>query len=94
MCTPEFCCRPGCAPKYDYASQDRVAEIKALFSYHTATPEMSAKIDRIRETAAALALEIDTLCPPSADRTAAIRLLQDACSTAVRSVVFEGKGYR
>ena len=94
MCTPEFCNRPGCAPKYEYLGAERADVVKDLFSYHTATPEMNAKIDRIRESAAALALEIDSLCPASADRTAAVRLLQDACSTAVRSVVFEGKGYR
>ncbi len=68
--------------------------IEFLFTYHAPTPEMIEKLKTVREAAKALAVAIDESCPPSADRTAAMRDLQTAVNTANRSIVLEGRGYR
>lgn len=69
-------------------------EISDLFEYHAPTPEQVASMKRIREAAKALAFVIEAECPPSADRTAAMRQLQDANMTANRSIVLKGVSYR
>jgi hypothetical protein len=68
--------------------------IEFLFTYHAPTPEMVEKLKTVRTAAKALAVAIDESCPPSADRTAAMRDLQTAVNTANRSIVLEGRGYR
>lgn len=68
--------------------------IEYLFTYHAPTPDQVEKLKVVREAAKALAVVIDASCPPSADRTAAMRDLQTVVNTANRSIVLEGRGYR
>lgn len=69
-------------------------EIASLMSYKAPTPEKLEKFANLREAATAFAAAIDTNCPPSADRTAAVRQVQDALMTANRAVANDGIGYR
>jgi len=72
----------------------RQVEINDLFEYHAPTPQQVESMKRVREAAKVLALVIDEFCPPSADRTDAMRQLQNCNMTANRSIVLKGKGYR
>ena len=69
-------------------------EIRDLFRYHAPTTEMNAKFDAVRQAIEAAAVVIDENCPPSADRTAAMRKLKEAQMTANASIVLEGRSYR
>lgn len=73
---------------------ERKRDISDLFEYHAPTPQQVESMKRVREAAKALALVIDEFCPPSADRTDAMRQLQNCNMTANRSIVLNGKGYR
>ena len=61
------------------------------FSYHAPNDEQQAAYMRIRASALALAVVIWGSCPPSADRTAAIRLLRESVMTANASIACGGK---
>jgi len=70
------------------------AELSDLFEYHAPTPEQVSAMKVVREAAKNFAFAIDAACPPSADRTAAMRQVQDANMTANRSIVLGGASYR
>lgn len=67
--------------------------IEDRFSYHTPSEAQSKRIKKLREAAKELAYVIDEECPPGPDRTAAMRKLEEAASTAIKSVV-AAVGYR
>lgn len=67
------------------------AQVEHWFTYHTPSPEQVACMAEIHTQAKALAKAIVSLCPPSADRTTAIRHLRDAVMTANASIVLGGK---
>lgn len=69
-------------------------EIKQLMEYKAPTPEKLEKFANLRAAATAFAVAIDENCPASADRTAAVRQVQDALMTANRAVANDGAGYR
>jgi hypothetical protein len=76
----------GCAVR---AMSD--SEILAeLFKYHPPTGETLPKYAAINQAAKNLAEVILQNCPPSADRSAAIRLIRDARMTANASVALNG----
>ena len=68
--------------------------LEEIFEYHAPTAEQVERMDAIRRAAKGLALAIDENCPPSADRTAAMRDLQTAVHTANRAIVFHGISYK
>ncbi len=68
--------------------------VENLFTYHAPTPDDIVGLKNIREAAKDLAYVFHENCPPSADRTAAMRLLQDAVQTANRSIALRGVSYR
>lgn len=68
--------------------------IEDLFRYHAPTPDQVVRLASVREAAKGLAYAIDASCPASADRTAAMRQLQDTVMTANRSIVLDGRSYR
>ena len=68
--------------------------LENLFSYHAPTPEQVEHYNAIREKARELAYVLDQHCPASADRTSAMRQLQDAVMTANRSIACQGESYR
>lgn len=68
--------------------------LEDVFSYHAPTPTQVVIYDRLRRSAKDLARTILELCPPSADRTAALRHVREAVFTANASVALEGRGLR
>lgn len=69
-------------------------EINDLFMYHAPSPDMTARFLPLRDAIVGAVLAINELCPPGADRTAAIRKLKEAHMTANASIVLEGRSYR
>jgi hypothetical protein len=65
-----------------------------LFTYHAPDDTQVRQYATIREMAREMAQVIHDSCPASADRTAAIRQLQDTVMTANRAIALGGAGYR
>ena len=61
------------------------------FTYHSPTQEQLPKFQAIRDAGKALATTIRDNSPASADQTAAIRLVRDACMTANAAIACGGK---
>lgn len=74
--------------------QSREEIIRDLFEYHPPTNETIPKFREVTEACIAAAIVIDRVCPPSADRTVAIRHLQDARMSANCSIANNGASYR
>lgn len=68
-----------------------VEKVKDIVSYHAPDEEGIAKISLIRNATANLLSTILHVCPPSADRSAAVRLAREAMMTANASIVLNGK---
>ena len=71
-----------------------VGILEDLFSYHKPSEDQIPRYTALREAALEFAKALDQACPPSADRTAAMRQLQDCVMTANRSVALRGRSYR
>lgn len=65
-----------------------------LFSYHVPDDDQIPKYGAIRLQARTMAQVIHDSCPAGADRTAAMRQLQDCVMTANRAVALKGSSYR
>ena len=65
-----------------------------LFTYHAPSEGDAKAYNVLRKKGLELALTIDRLCPPSADRTVAIRQLREALMTANASIATGGGHYR
>lgn len=66
-------------------------QVDHQFTYHTPSPVAVEAMKDIREKAKELAHLMVAHCPPSADRSAAIRLLRESVMTANASIVLGGK---
>lgn len=66
-------------------------DLDDLFSYHPPTPEQLEHYRAVREGAKSFAQVILDHTPPSADQSAAIRLLRQVVMTANASIALEGK---
>lgn len=62
-----------------------------LFDTHELTEEQQERMAAVRNAALTLAREIEKRCPPSADATAAIRLLRQAVWTANSAIALHGQ---
>lgn len=69
-------------------------EIAELMKYKAPTQDKLSKFAAVRDAATALVIAIDENCPPSPDRTAAVRQVQDSLMTANRSIANDGAAYR
>jgi hypothetical protein len=67
--------------------------VEQVFSYHRPTEDQVPKYEQIRAAAKQLAQVIVNTCPPSADRTAALRKVREAVMTANASVALGGKSF-
>ena len=65
-------------------------DINNIFTYHSPTQDQIPKYEAIREKAKELGEVIVANTPPSADQTAAIRLLREAVMTANASIALGG----
>ncbi len=61
------------------------------FTFHPPGPGDAEKYERLRAAGGELAKTIYSLCPPSADRTAAVRKVRGAIFTANASIACGGK---
>lgn len=68
--------------------------IENLFTYHRPTEEQVQHYLDIRSAAKDLARVIDRCCPPSPDRTVAMRQLRECVMTANASIATGGGHYR
>lgn len=74
-------------PKFEVGSDYWIREV---FSYHAPTQDQVAKYNELRESAKAFAQSIVDNCPPSADRTAALRKVREAVMTANAAIALDG----
>lgn len=65
--------------------------IENWFSYHAPSPEQVAQYQRLRDAAKVTAYAIVANTPPSADQTAALRLLRESVMTANTAIACGGK---
>lgn len=63
------------------------AEIEGWFTYHAPTETQRFQLEQVNAAAKNLALTIAANCPPSADRSAAFRLVREARMTANAAIV-------
>lgn len=68
-------------------------QINHVFSYHAPTPEKQIDFEVIRAHAKQLATAIVDRCPPSADRSAALRQLRECVMTANAAIALDGKAF-
>ena len=66
-------------------------DLKNWFSYHSPSLDQLPKYQAIRSAGLHLAEIIVLNTPPSADQTAAIRKIREACMTANAAIACEGK---
>jgi hypothetical protein len=78
------------APTRGFNPQEQAA-LTDLFSYHAPSPDQILRMDAIRAAGERMAAEILMQCPRSADRSAAIRQVREACFTANASIALEGR---
>lgn len=65
-------------------------QIDHVFKYHPPKPEQIQQYTNLRDAARDFALFIEEICPPSADRTIAIRKVREAVMFANASIACEG----
>jgi hypothetical protein len=65
-------------------------KLDELFSYHVPEGDQIERYQRLRTAAKIFANEILYSCPPSADRSAAVRLLRESLMTANAAVALKG----
>ena len=68
-------------------------ELANLFKYHPPSDEQIPKYEAIRAAAFEFAKALVTNCPPSADRTFALRQVRSAMMTANASIALDGKNF-
>lgn len=68
------------------------AWIEEVFSHHAPSENDIAAYKQIREAAKDFATVISGNCPPSADRTAALRKVREAVMTANAAIALKGIG--
>jgi hypothetical protein len=72
-------------------THDEQAQIDNWFTSHTLTADDAARCAAVREAGKHFAEIIFAACPPSADRTAAVRKVREAVMTANASIACGGK---
>lgn len=70
-------------------TQPEVEEIDRTFTYHQVTGDQAERYEALRAAGRTAAIAIVQCCPPSADRSAAIRKLREAIMTANASIALE-----
>jgi hypothetical protein len=61
-------------------------DINSAFTYHAPKDDQTARYITVRETAKQFAHLLDQLCPPSSERTLALRKLQECVMWANASI--------
>ena len=66
-------------------------QLNNWFSYHPPIDDQAQRYEQIRAAGKAFAEKLVELCPPSADRTVAIRKIREAVYSANASIACGGK---
>lgn len=74
--------------------EERLELIEFLFTYQQPDAQQIEALKHVRGAARTLALVIEGVVPPSADRTDAMRKLQECVNTANRGITLRGRSYR
>lgn len=77
-------------PKPSLSEADQ-ALLDNWFQYHAPTDEQKERLTQLRAAGKVFAEKVVDLCPPSADRTHAIRVIRDAVFWANASIMCGGK---
>lgn len=80
---------PDQAPTFE-RPKTLAEKLPDIFTYHSPKGDQPKMYAAIREKALELAQVIINCTPPSADQTAAIRLLREAVMTANASIALDG----
>jgi hypothetical protein len=72
-------------------TKEELAQLDNWFAYHKPSADQIDDYAILRAAAKEFALVIVKTCPPSADRTVAIRHVRDAVMSANASIACEGK---
>lgn len=70
---------------------DSDAQINHWFTHHPPSAEQIGQYHAVREAGRQFALTLRAMCPPSADRSAAIRKARDAVMTANAAIACGGR---
>lgn len=65
-------------------------KLDEIFKYHAPTPDDTVAYEKLRSSAKDFARAIMDLTPPSADQSAAIRLVREAVMTANAAIALHG----
>ena len=65
-------------------------KIDEIFKYHAPSPDQCVAYEKLRSSGRDLAVAIIELTPPSADQSAAIRLVREAVMTANAAIALGG----
>jgi hypothetical protein len=76
--------RPGLTP-------DEEAALKDVFTYQPQSDEANERMREVRVAGLDFATVITLNCPRSADRSAALRKIREACFTANAAIALEGR---
>lgn len=68
-------------------------QLDNAFSYHAPDGIQRVKYEALRASAREFAKSVIEFCPPSADRTAALRKVREALMTANASIALGGKSF-
>ena len=71
-----------------FRSKHMEQDFEELFDHKTPTENQQEKIAKVRAAAKAFARVLQDDVPPSADRSAALRLLREAAFTANAAIIF------
>jgi hypothetical protein len=79
------------APAHELENPAELEQLKNWFSYHPPVEEQVALYTAVREAGLVLGRAIMLCCPPSADRSAALRKAREAVMTANAAIACGGK---
>lgn len=66
-------------------------QLENWFTYHTPTSDQVVAYAKLRSSALSFAMAINELCPDSADKSAAMRLVRESVMTANCAIACGGK---
>jgi hypothetical protein len=66
-------------------------QLRDIFTYHAPSPDQQVAYEKLRNAAYDFSVALVELTPPSADQTAALRLLRQAVTTANQAIALGGK---
>lgn len=65
--------------------------LRDIFTYHAPNADQQVAYEKLRNAAYDFAVTLVELTPPSADQTAAVRLLRECVMTANAAIALQGK---